>query len=55
MLSPSASRIISPTASIVKSPDPLSVKVAVLLPSPVIDKAPPVIANVSSIVTAPLK
>ena len=40
---PPASNLISSAASIVKSPSPLSVKVTALLPSPVIDKAPPVI------------
>ena len=40
---PPASNLISSGASIVKSPLPLSVRVTALLPSPVIDKAPPVI------------
>ena len=37
---PSALRTMFPTVSTVKSPDPLSVKVVALLPSPVIDTAP---------------
>ena len=37
---PAASKVISPTVSIVKSPLPLSVSVVALLPSPDIDTVP---------------